>query len=562
MKINKKPVIQRTYDSGIADAIQSAGIHPVLARIYASRGLTASDISPGINTLPPKESLEGCMEAGAMIAEAIVGGRKIICVGDYDADGAGSTACMMRGIGSLGGDIDFIIPDRVKDGYGISPAISQRVKNRGGELIVTVDNGIAAHAGIAEAKRLGMDVIVTDHHLQAESLPNADCIVNPNVRGSKFASRALAGVGVAFYVLGALREQLRARQWHKDFHLASLLDIVAMSTVGDLVPLDQCNRTLVNMGLDRIRARKGTPGIQALLSVSGKNPMTVNSETAGFALAPRINAAGRLETADIGIRLLTTDNLAEAIKIAYTLDNINSERKQLQMDMTDAALSMIEDIDVDGRKSLVVFDKSFHEGIVGLVASKLKEAYHRPSGAFAVADDGNLKGSFRSIPGVHIRDAIVLVSQLEPGLVLKQGGHAMAAGAMIKAGGLKRFAKLFESAVEQLAGPDAFNPSLEADGEIGIHDMTMDLAEQIRSQNWGQAFAAPTFTGHFNVRGQRPVGTGHLKLNLEQGGSMVEAIFFGRDTPVDDEIEALFRLDVNEYNGAKRVQLIVEGVAD
>ena len=562
MKVNGKPTRQRKIDPSLASAFTQQGIHPVLARVYAGRGIQPGVVAPDISMLPDKSSLQNCMEAGAMLAESITSGQRIIIVGDYDADGATSTACMLRGIRGFGGDVDFVVPDRRKHGYGLGTEIARMAKEKGGELVCTVDNGVSAHAGVAEAKRLGMTVVLSDHHLQGDTLPKADCLVNPNLNDSTFASRALAGVGVAFYVLGALREEMRKRNSQNDFALGSLLDLVAVGTVGDLVPMDTCNRALVRMGMERIRARRASTGIQALLSVAGKNPATANSETAGFALAPRINAAGRLETADIGIRMLATDNMGEALRLAHDLDMINRERKTLQMDMTETALDIIDSMQTDGRNALVVFDGSFHEGVVGLVASRLKERFHRPSAAFAKAEDGTLKGSFRSIPGVHVRDVLDLVSKRAPGLVLKMGGHAMAAGASIDAGGFDKFSSLFDRAVCDLASDDAFSPELETDGVLAPTEMTYELAEAIARENWGQGFPAPLFEGRFRVLSQRPIGTGHLKLQLDVGAGKMDAVFFGREEPVGEVIEATYRLDLNEYNGERRLQIMIDGVGE
>lgn len=562
MRVNGKPTRQRKFDSALVSAFTQQGIHPVLARVYAGRGIQPSALAPDISMLPDKSTLQNCLEAGAMLADSITSGQRIIIVGDYDADGATSTASMLRGIKGFGGNVDFVVPDRIKHGYGIGTEIARMAKEKGGELIVTVDNGVSAHAGISEAKRLGMRVLVTDHHLQGEMLPKADCLVNPNLNGSTFASRSLAGVGVAFYVLGALRDEMRKRGSQRDFALGSLLDLVAVGTVGDLVAMDTCNRALVRMGMERIRARRASAGIQALLSVAGKNPATANSETAGFALAPRINAAGRLETADIGIRMLATDDMGEALRLAYDLDMINRERKALQAEMTETALAIIDNMQTDGRNALVVFDAGFHEGVVGLVASRLKERFHRPSAAFAKAADGHMKGSFRSIPGVHVRDALDLVSKRAPGLVLKMGGHAMAAGATIDANGLDKFSTLFDRAVSELATDGAFSPEVETDGVLAATEMTYELAEAIARENWGQAFPAPLFEGRFRVLSQKPIGTGHLKLQLDIGAGKIDAVFFGREEPVGEIIEATYRLDLNDYNGERRLQIMIDGVGE
>lgn len=561
MNTNKPTTIKsRQVDTTVANQFIQAGVDPVIARLYAARGLHPEDTALDASGLPPKETLEGCTDAAAMLADAVQSKKKIVIIGDYDADGATSTALMLRALRACGADVDFIVPDRILHGYSISPLLSRMAVDRGAQLIVTVDNGISAHAGIAEAKKLGLQTIITDHHLQADTLPAADCIVNPNMRSSRFASRNLAGVGVAFYVLGALRDELKRRGHAQVFNLSSMIDLVAVGTVGDLVQLDRVNRTLVKIGLDKIRNLRGLPGIQALLSITGRNPAATNAETAGFVLAPRINAAGRLATADIGICMLATDDIGEALLLASQLDDINHERRALQTDMTDTALAIMDGLDLAGRKSVVVYDESFHEGVVGLVASHLKEAFNIPSAAFAKAEDGSYKGSFRSIAGVHVRDALDLVSKRSSGILLTFGGHAMAAGARIAADGMDRFVSLFDTAVQELASADAFDPVIYTDGELASSEMHFGLAERILAENWGQGFPAPLFQGNFRVFNQRIVGTGHLKLSLHDGVAMHDAIFFKQAENIADQAQLLYRLDINEYRGASKLQLVVDRV--
>lgn len=561
-KYNDKEIRRRTLNKVDYQAMLSSGVHPVMARLYASRSVSPNALFPNIGALPAKDTLEGCIDAGKMLADAVMNNKKCVLVGDYDSDGVTSTSIFIRALRTLGANASYIIPDRVKEGYGLSPGLARRAKEMGADVLITVDNGVSAFSGVMEAKKLGMDVIITDHHLQSSDgkLPNADIIVNPNIIGSKFKTRSLAGVGVAFYVLGALREELKARKFELTFNMSQLLDIVAIGTVGDMVALDEVNRAIVNMGINRMRSGEGVVGTRALLSVTGRNPIKTNSETIGFVLAPRINAAGRLETANIGIEMMITDDIGEALVIASQLDAINKERRNIQSEMTDIALSLVDNIDATNRNSLVVFDKSFHEGVVGLVASKLKETYHLPSCALSVAEDGHIKGSLRSIEGVHIRDVVDLVSKRTPGLVISFGGHAMAAGLKIRADGLDAFAQAFEHAVRDLALPDAFNPYVMTDGELNGSDITFELVNAINAENWGQGFPTPLFEGTFKVVRQKLVGNAHTKMTLQSGTTQYEAILFGHDEPLPETIRALYKIGINEYQGASTLQLMIESV--
>jgi len=562
-KYNAKEIRRRTVNESDYQGLLNTGLNPVMARLYASRNINAESLLPNIGILPPKDSLEGCIEAAKLMAEGIISGKTFIVVGDFDADGAAGTSILMRAFRELGGKISYIIPDRVKDGYGLSANLARRAKERGADILITVDNGISAFAGVLEAKKLGLEIIISDHHLSSGDgkLPNADIIVNPNMQGSKFKTKSLAGVGVAFYVLGALREELKARGYPRTFNMAQLLDIVALGTVGDMVPMGEVNRALVNLGINRMRVGQGVPGVKALLSVTGRNPIKTNSETIGFVLAPRINAAGRLETADIGIEMLITDDIGEALKFASELDSINKERKNIQAEMTDIALSTVDNLDITNRHSLVVFDETFHEGVIGLVASKLKENYNLPSCAFTVAENGNLKASLRSIEGVHIRDVCDLVDKRCPGLLLSFGGHAMAAGCSIRTDGLDEFTNLFEQAVVDLASPDAFNPYILTDGALGEGEITFDLVNAINAENWGQTFPTPIFEGSFKVVRQKLIGNGaHTKMTLQSGYTQYEAILFGHAEPLPDTIHALYKISINEYQGASTLQLMIEAI--
>ena len=562
-KLNTKAIKRRDINQADYEGLVNTGTHPVMARLYASRNIQSDSLLPDIGSLPAKNTLEGCIEAGKMLAEAVISNKMCIIIGDFDADGVTSTSICMRALRALGARVGYIIPDRAKEGYGINPSLARRAKEMGAEILITVDNGVSGFAGVVEAKKLGLTVLITDHHLASSDgkLPAADIIVNPNIQGSKFQTRALAGVGVAFYVLGALREELKARKFELTFNMSQLLDIVAIGTVADMVPMDFCNRALVNMGINRMRAGQGVVGTKALLSVIGRNPIKTNSETIGYYLASRINAAGRLETANIGIEMMITDDIGKALQIASQLDSINKERRNIQSEATDIALDMIDNLDISERKSLVVFDPTFHEGIVGLISSKMKEKYNLPSAAFTLAEDGNIKGSLRSIEGVHIRDVLDLVSKRCPGLLLAFGGHQAAAGGRLRSDGLDEFTKLFEQAVADLASPEAFNPYILTDGELGSGEITFDLVNAINAENWGQTFPTPLFEGTFRVVRQKIVGNAHTKMSLQKGNEQFEAILFGHDEPLPETIHALYKIGINEYQGASTVQLMIESIS-
>lgn len=561
-KLNKKAIKQRIIDQASYAGLVETGMHPVMARLYASRNITVDSLLPDIGSLPLKNTLEGCIDAGKMLADAVMSNKMCIILADFDSDGVTACSIFVRALRSLGCRVEYIIPHRVKEGYGLSIGLARRAKEMGGELLITVDNGIAAFQGVLEAKKLGMDVLITDHHLATPDgkLPVADCIVNPNIVGSKFKSRALAGVGVGFYVLGALREELKVRGYAKTFNMAQFIDLVSIGTVGDMVALDDVNRAIVNLGINRMRAGQGVVGTKALLSVTGKNPIKTNAETIGFTLAPRLNAAGRLDTADIGIEMMITDDIGSALMIAKTLDDINKERRAIQSDMTDVALDRVDSIDIEGRSSIVVFDESFNEGVVGLVASHLKEKYSLPSCALALAEDGCIKGSLRSIEGVHIRDTIDLVDKRSPGLVLSYGGHSAAAGLRIRSNGLDEFIKQFDLAVKDIATEGAFNPYILTDGQLGHGEINYDLVNAINAENWGQTFPTPLFEGSFRVVKQKIVGGAHTKLTLQNGMEEFEAILFNHDEALPETVNALYKIGINEYQGVSTVQLMIEAI--
>lgn len=561
-KLNKKPIQQRKVDEASYAGLVETGVHPVMARLYASRNIQSDNLLPDIGLLPAKGTMEGCLEAGQMLADAVMANKSIAICLDYDSDGCGAGAIMIRALRTLGAKVSYIMPNRIK-GYGLSVDLARRAKDMGAELLVTVDNGVAAFDGVMEAKKLGLSVLVTDHHLQSVDgkLPNADIIVNPNVNFSKFATRELCGAGVAFYVLGALREELKFRGFPKTFNLAHMLDIVSLSTVGDMVPLKEVNRSIVNMGINRMRAGQSVAGIKALLSVTGRNPVKTNAETLGFIFCPRINCSGRLQTADLSVELLITDDIGKALTMASQLDAINNERRAIQAEMTDDALEIINSMDVSGRSSLIVFSESFNEGCVGLVAGALKEKYNLPSGALAIAEDGKLKGSFRSIDGIHIRDAVDLVAKRAPHLAIRYGGHSHAMGlSSLDINKLDEFTKLLDQAVLDLASPEAFNPSLMTDGELKHGEITFDLITAINAENWGQGFPVPLFEGTFRVVSQRILKEAHTKLKLQQGLEEFDAILFNHNEPLPETISAIYKLSINEYQGVSTVQLMIEAI--
>lgn len=563
-KINKKEVKRRVVDSNLYPVLVNAGVKPAMARLYASRGIDAGSLAPDVNVLPPKDTLEGCLDAASIIADAVMAKKTICLTSDFDVDGCTSGSIFVRALRSLGANVFYIIPHRILEGYGISPALARRAKDRGADLIITTDNGVSAFAGVLEAKKLGMDIVVTDHHMSHASgeLPVADVHVNPNIAGRKFPARNLAGVGVAFYVLSALREELKHRGYPKTFNMGQMIDLVSMGTVGDMVRLDNPNRAIVNMGISRLRAGSGVAGSRALMAVTGCTPAQVNSDTLGFLFCPRVNAAGRLQNADIGVEMMITDDFDRALKLAGELDAINAERKTIQAEMTDSALEMISNMDVSSRHSLVVFSEEFAEGVVGLVASKMKEMYHLPSGALTLAEDGNIKGSFRSIDGVHIKDVIDLVASRSPGLMVKYGGHAGALGGTIAAGRLDEFTRLFEQAVIDLSSPEVFVPYVLTDGELATEEITQELVELINAENWGQGFPSPLFEGTFKVLEQRLIGSqsNHTKLVLGLNGARFDAILFSHDQPLPSVVNLLYKISINEYKGVKKVQLMVDSL--
>lgn len=551
-------------------------LHPVVRRVYAARGLTSSgDLSLGLDQLLPVSSLEGLDAAIEVLLEHLAGGTRVLVVGDFDADGATSSALVVRALRRLGfGNVGYLVPNRFRFGYGLTPEIVALAAEQSPGLIITVDNGISSHAGVAEARRRGIDVLVTDHHLPTAELPAARAIVNPNLAGARFASHALAGVGVAFYVLAALvrRLQERGSAAAGDFSLAQYLDLVALGTVADLVPLDRNNRILVSQGLKRIRAGRCVAGITALLEQANRIPSGIVAQDLGFAVAPRLNAAGRLDDMSLGIECLLTDDLSEARQLAARLSELNQERREIEQRMQAEALAAVSQLHLESRGvmagSLCLFDESWHQGVVGLVASRVKDRVHRPVIAFARAEDGTLRGSARSVAGVHIRDVLDAVAARDPGLLDRFGGHAMAAGVTLNSAKLERFAAAFTTEVDRWLDPSA-QGFIDTDGELAPEELTLVTALELRAAGpWGQAFPEPAFDGEFELLDCRVVGERHLKLRVRPlaTGEALDAIAFSyiEDGQTDlsrGRARLAYRLDVNEYLGTRRLQLVVEHLA-
>ena len=558
-------------------------LHPVLARAYAARGVTAAaELSPSLERLLPVGTLDHVGAAVELLLAHRARAGRVLVIGDFDADGATSTALIVRALRAWGyGAVDFLVPNRFQFGYGLTPEIVELAATRAPTLIVTVDNGISSLAGVATARDRGIDVLVTDHHLPGRELPAANVIVNPNLADAAFGSRALAGVGVAFYVMAALHRELERRGLLPAGVAgnggpptpATLLDLVALGTVADLVPLDANNRVLVAQGLRRIRAGRCVPGIRALLELGGRQPEGITAADLGFAVGPRLNAAGRLDDMSIGIRCLLADSPAEAQALAARLDQLNQERRAIETRMQEQALAAVRSLrDAAGlqgprRHGLCLFDPGWHQGVVGLVASRIKDHVRRPVVAFADAGEGLLRGSARSVAGVHVRDVLDAIATREPGLLAKFGGHAMAAGLSLAAADLDRFARAFDAEVARWQAGGSLADRVETDGELALEEICLDTAQAVREGGpWGQAFPEPSFDGRFAIRRTRVVGEKHLKMWVEVEGARrsFDAIAFnyfqGREAgaPLPGGARLVYRLDVNEWQGERRLQLLVD----
>ncbi|MFL6621598.1 MAG: single-stranded-DNA-specific exonuclease RecJ [Sulfurifustis sp.] len=574
MTSNTKTIVRRVSDDTVPDSLPG-DLHPVLRRTYRARQIyTAQELDRSFDRLLAPTLLKDIDRAVLLLAQILAARGRILVVADFDADGATSCALTVRALREMGAaHVDYLVPNRFEYGYGLTPEIVALAATREPDLIITVDNGISSVDGVAAARYRGIRVLITDHHLPGARLPDADAIVNPNQPGDAFPSKHLAGVGVAFYLMAALRAHLRDTGWFAQRELpepklARWLDLVALGTVADLVPLDHNNRILVAQGLGRMRAGRLTHGIQALANVAGRTCERLNEADLGFCVAPRLNAAGRLADMSLGIECLITENPARALEIAAQLDELNRERRSIEAQMQEQALAAVRSLRHDGTalpRGLCLFDASWHQGVIGLVASRIKEEVHRPVIAFAIGNETELKGSARSIPGLHIRDTLDAVATRHPGLVTRLGGHAMAAGLTLPSAHFEQFRSAFDEEVSRRVAEDDLRGRIVSDGELTDEDLNLELAALLRNAGpWGQHFPEPLFDGVFEVAERRIVGERHVKLVLRQSRKRVEAIGFhlAPDGAPPDwaRIRAAYRLDVNEYRGTRALQLVLEHV--
>ncbi|WP_037588678.1 single-stranded-DNA-specific exonuclease RecJ [Stenoxybacter acetivorans] len=552
----------RTFNQDVYQTLLASGIAPLQARLYAARQVkNADETQDNLKTLLPFDGLKNINTLCTRLAAAIRLQERIVIVADYDADGATACALGVKGLRSMGGVVDFLVPNRFEHGYGLSPALAQLAADAGAQVLLTVDNGIAALAGVERAQQLGIDVLITDHHLPGDTLP--DCvIVNPNQPDDAFASKALAGVGVMFYVLCALRRLLR-EQNHFNHRLpepvmAQWLDLVALGTVADVVTLDHNNRILVAQGLKRIRSGKMCIGIRALFHIAKRDWRKAACFDLGFAVAPRLNAAGRLDDMSLGIACLLAETETQANALAAQLDNLNRERRQIEHGMLDEALMGLNDINIDQRYSAVVYRNDWHQGVIGIVAGRLRERFNRPAIVFAPADNDKLRGSGRSIAALHLRDALDLVSKREPDLIIQFGGHAAAAGLTISQANFPRFQAAFEAVCQEYLQPEDLNQHYLTDGTLNADELTLQHARELGAAVWGQGFAPPCFHDNFEVRWQKAVGSGHLKAGLCKDGKIFEAMFFRCTDILPDSIRAVYRPIANEWQQQQELQLYVD----
>ncbi|MCL2076571.1 MAG: single-stranded-DNA-specific exonuclease RecJ [Betaproteobacteria bacterium] len=554
--------------------LEQEGVHPLLARLYAARGVkAAAELDYRMDQLIPPDTLSNADSAAIMLADVMEANGKIMIVADYDCDGA--TACalgmrvmqaMIRARHDCGARVDYLVPDRFVLGYGLSPMIVDLAAKQEPDLIVTVDNGIASLEGVERARELGIATLITDHHLPGEILPNADCIVNPNQPDCAFPSKHLAGVGVMFYALVALRAELRARGWFnagEEPNLASLLGLVALGTVADVASLDHNNRILVSHGINRMRDGKLCPGLAALLAAAGRNASELSIFDLGFVLGPRLNAAGRLSDMSIGIECLLADDPGRALSLAQKLDALNRERREIEADMQEQAFALLEAIDANASlPGIALFDSQWHQGVVGILASRLRDRIHRPVFAFARGENGEIKGSGRSISGLHLRDALDLMSKRAPGLLIRFGGHATAAGVTVREEDFSCFRDHFVAIAAELLAPEDLSNRIVTDGSLETAWCTLDCARQISGQIWGQGFPPPLFLDEFVVEQERLLKDKHLKLRLARGGRKFDAIWFNHAAPLPNPAHLAYRLDVNRYQGIESLQLVIEQAAD
>ncbi len=594
-------IVVRHAPPALTAGLIGEGLHPVLARAYAARGVTcARDLSGDFKGLAAPEAMLNLGLMSRLLADAIDAQQRMLIVADYDADGATACAVGVRALRAFGARVDFLVPNRFEYGYGLSPEIARLAHERfKPDLLITVDNGISSIEGVAESNRLGMKVLITDHHLPGPRLPAAASIINPNQAGCAFPSKHLAGVGVMFYLMLALRAELRERgafnppnpPLSKGGHtnppnpplskgggahapggfgggahaprgfepnLADLLPVVALGTVADVVALDHNNRVLVHQGLQRIRSGRMQPGLSALFQATNRDARRATTRDLGFVVAPRLNAAGRLADMALGIECLITEDPVRALQIAGELDQLNRERRAIESGMQEEALAALEAAEFDESYTLSLFDPAWHQGVIGILAGRMKDRFHRPTIAFARSNGGELRGSGRSIPGLHLRDALDRVAVQHPGLIVKFGGHAAAAGLTLREAELERFRAAFEEAAQGLISPADLERVIETDGELDHDDYSLDLAQLLEEGVWGQGFPRPSFYGRFDVISQRVVGDRHLKLRLARSGRPLDAMLFGATGPLPARIEAVHRLDVNEYRGLRSLQVTIE----
>jgi single-stranded-DNA-specific exonuclease len=554
-------IVQRQTQPKAAKQLEASGVSALMARLLSVRGVTeARQISANLSHLLPPDTLTHNATMAKLLADAIQANKQLLVIGDYDADGATATAVAIKGLRAFGAKVQFLVPNRFEYGYGLTPEIVALAATQKPDVIITVDNGIASVDGVVAANALGIQVLITDHHLPGQELPQAACIINPNQHGCAFASKNLAGVGVMFYALLALRAEFRSRGTYAltaEPNLTELLDLVALGTVADLVKLDDNNRILVEQGLRRIRAGACSPGILALLRVSGRQSQTTHAQDLGFSVGPRLNAAGRLDDMTLGIQCLLAETDIEATKIAQQLQDLNLQRRSIEADMQEGASLSLDYIDVANQFSISMYQADWHQGVIGILASRIKECYHRPVIVFADAGEGLLKGSGRSIAGLHLRDALDLLSKHQPDLILKFGGHAMAAGLTIKQLDFELFNQGFEAVVRSLITETDLESVLEVDGGLNPTDMTFSTAQLLENQVWGQGFAPPLFYDEFEVINQRILADKHLKLTLKTIDKplVIDAIYFNHSTLLAGTIQAAYQLQTNSYNGVQKVQL-------
>ena len=558
-------IVQRNIPSQAAQTLQASGVSSLMARLLAARGISAANqLSINLSNLLPPNTLTNNVAMAKLLADAIQANKKLLIIGDYDADGATATAVAVKGLKAFGATVDFLVPNRFEYGYGLTPEIVALAAKQNPDVIITVDNGIASVEGVAAANALGIQVLITDHHLPGQVTPEAACIINPNQHGCSFPSKNLAGVGVMFYCLLGLRAEMRERGLFAEKpepNLTELLDLVALGTVADLVKLDDNNRILVEQGLRRIRAGACSQGILALLRVAGRQPPSTNAQDLGFYVGPRLNAAGRLDDMTLGIQCLLAESELEATTIAQRLQDLNVQRRSIEANMQDGASLSLEEINIDNQFAISIYQEDWHQGVIGILASRIKERYHRPVIAFANAGDGLLKGSGRSIASLHLRDALDLLSKHQPDLILKFGGHAMAAGLTIKQVDFELFNQSFEAVVKSLITEADLESVLEVDGSLNKSEMTFATAQALENQVWGQGFAPPLFYDEFEVLNQRLLGEKHLKLSLKKDASVIDAIYFNHAEFLPSAIQAAYQLQTNSYNGTQKVQLNLRYVA-